>query len=279
MAAPLNLEDLPAPGHQRVLVAVLPAPADLTRAEEEGWYRVPVARAPAQMAADYLAFYQTGAFAPADRWQVALLAAVRRVGIVRRLELLPAEPLHPHAQDLYYRIELGPLWRLPRPILSRRLRRITFIPTTLARLLSAGEINDLWDKGTAQDRLWSALLHAGLEAERQAPWDEAPDEDAPNEDGLWPVGETLEEPPIDFALYGNAGRVAVICRPGMDSSARGVRETHDQRYALAAAGWIPVFLDTERCWRQPALCLQEIIAALARTGATGAIAPEADESR
>ncbi|MBK9094048.1 MAG: hypothetical protein IPM84_15000 [Anaerolineae bacterium] len=67
-----------APGHQRALVAVLPTPADLTRAAEEGWYRVPVARASAQMGADYLAFYQTGAFAPADRWQIATLAAVRR---------------------------------------------------------------------------------------------------------------------------------------------------------------------------------------------------------
>ena len=263
MPVSLNMNDLPAPGHQRVLVAVLPAPADLTRADEEGWYRVPVAHAPAQMGADYLAFYQTGAFPPADRWQIATLAAVQRVGIARRVALLPAEPQHPRAQDEYYRIELGPLWRLPQPIPSRRLRRITFIPTTLGRLLRAHEINDLWDKGTAQDSLWSALLNAGLEAERQAPWDDPPGDEAPDPDELWGVAETPERPPIDFALYGNAGRVAVICQPAA-AGLRNLRETGDQRYALAAAGWTPVFLDPEYCWRQPAACLREITEALAQ---------------
>lgn len=270
MSVPLNLDDLPAPGHQRVLVAVLPTPADLTRAAEEGWYRVPVARAPAQMGADYLAFYQTGAFAPADRWQIATLAAVRRVSIARRVDLLPAEPQHPRAHDEYYRIELGPLWRLPQPIPSRRLRRITFIPTTLARLLSAREINDLWDKGTAQDRLWSALLNAGLEAERQAPWDEPPDDDVADLDDVWGVAETPGQPPIDFALYGRSGRVAVIYAADLAAplpatvSPRSLREAGDQRYALAAAGWTPVFLDPEHCWRQPAACLREITQALAQ---------------
>ncbi len=265
MAVLLRMNDLPAPGHQRVLVAVLPAPADLARADEEGWYRVPVARAPAQMAADYLAFYQTGAFPPADRWQVATLAAVQRIGLARRVDLLPTEPQHPRAQDEYYRIELGPLWRLPQPIPSRRLRRITFIPTTLARLLRAREINDLWDKGTAQDQLWRALLNAGLEAERQAPWDDPSGDEAPDPDDLWGVAETPDRPLIDFALYGHAGRVAVICQPAA-AGPRNLREARDQRYALAAAGWTPVFLDLERCWRQPSACLREISEALAQVG-------------
>ncbi|MBK9094047.1 MAG: hypothetical protein IPM84_14995 [Anaerolineae bacterium] len=47
-------------------------------------------------------------------------------------------------------------------------------------------------------------------------------------------------------------------------SPRSLREAGDQRYALAAAGWTPVFLDPEHCWRQPAACLREITQALAQ---------------
>lgn len=167
---PLNLDQLPTPGKQRVLVAVLPSPADLDIADELGWYRVPVAHAPAQLGADYLAFYQTGAFPAGERWRVTTLTAVQRVRITTRAELLPDQVNHPRLQARYYRVDIGPLWQLPRPIPSRHLRRITFIPTTLARLLAAREINDLWDKGHHQDKLWHALLEAGLEAERQLPW-------------------------------------------------------------------------------------------------------------
>jgi len=46
---------------------------------------------------------------------------------------------------------------LARPIPSRRLRRITFIPTTLSTLLRANEVCDLWSRGADQGELWSAL--------------------------------------------------------------------------------------------------------------------------
>jgi hypothetical protein len=67
--------------------------------------------------------------------------------VTTRRQLLPDEADHPRANDCYYKLELGPLERLPRPIPSHRLRRITFIATTLDRLLNAQEINDLWMGG------------------------------------------------------------------------------------------------------------------------------------
>jgi hypothetical protein len=133
-----GIEDYP------TLVAVINNPRDMEIARTEGWYRIPVKHAPQRLGADYLAFYQTGAFGEGERWRVNFYAPVRRVRRVRRRDLLPDEPDHPRADDEYYKFELGPLARLPRPIPSRRLRRITFIPTTLKRLLSAQEINDLW---------------------------------------------------------------------------------------------------------------------------------------
>ena len=178
MPIPLDVSVLPPLGNQRVLVVVLPSPLDFVRADVENWYRVPVLRAPVQLGADFLAFYQTGAFSEAERWQIAAFAAVTRVRVATRIELIPAEPNHPRAHDAYYRIDLGPLWQLPRPIPSRRLRRVTFIPTTLARLFAAREINELWEKSHPRDRLWQALLRSSLDAELAEPWQETPDLDA-----------------------------------------------------------------------------------------------------
>ena len=141
----------------RVLVAVINNQRDLDIAHERGWYRIPVKRAPRRVGADYLAFYLTGAFPEDQRHQVSYYAPIRAYRLATRAALLPDEADHPRAQDSYFKIEIGPLQQLARPIVSRKLRRVTFIPTTLARLLNANEINDLWDGGSLQDELWAAL--------------------------------------------------------------------------------------------------------------------------
>lgn len=156
-----------------VLVVVVSDPRDLKHALEDGWYRIPLARAPSRIAVEYLAFYQTGAFPEGERCLVRWYAPVQDYRIVERRELLADEPQHPRATERYYRIGLGPPDALPSPIPSRRLRRITFIPTTLARLMSAQEINDLWIKTGAQERMWHALQQARLDAECQSEISEA----------------------------------------------------------------------------------------------------------
>ena len=102
-------------------------------------------------------FYFTAVFPEGQRHQVGVYAPIRAYRMVTRAELLPEEPDHPRAGDLYFKIEIGPLIALPRPIPSRKLRRVTFIPTTLERLLAAGEINELWDKGRRKEELWTAF--------------------------------------------------------------------------------------------------------------------------
>ena len=141
----------------RVLVAVMTDPRDLEIACTEHWYRIPIRRAPRRVGADYLAFYFTGAFAPDLRHQVRFYAPIRAYRLARRVDLIPQERDHPRAEDRYFKVEIGPLRELPHPIPSQRLRRVTFIPTTLHRLLHAGEINDLWDVARDDDALWAAL--------------------------------------------------------------------------------------------------------------------------
>jgi hypothetical protein len=145
----------------RVLVAVVTRPRDLEKARDEGWYRVPLARAPRTLAAAYLAFYQTAAFG-AERWAVRYIAAVRAVDIATRVALLPDEPGHPRAAERYYRFALGPLEALPAPVPSRRLRRVTFIPTTFGQLLRARDVVELWHPDEDARAAWEGLWGAGV---------------------------------------------------------------------------------------------------------------------
>jgi hypothetical protein len=143
----------------RVLVAVITRPRDLRIAREQGWYRIPVTHLPAQLAADYLAFYQTAAFG-AERWSIRYYAPIKRYRIATRSELLPDEAEHPRAQTRYYCLELGALAELPLPVPAARLRRITFIATTFGQLRRARDVRELWhpdeDYQNPGEGLWGA---------------------------------------------------------------------------------------------------------------------------
>ena len=125
-----------------VLVAVLRRPRDLDIARVLGWYRIPVGTAPRTLRVEWLAFYQTASFG-AERWSVRYAAPVRGFELVRRGELLLDEPGHPRADELYFKVQLGPVLELPQPILSARWRRFVFVYTTGDRLLAAHDLTDL----------------------------------------------------------------------------------------------------------------------------------------
>jgi len=211
-----------APDDSPVLVVVVNDPADLARARDAGWYRIPLDRAPRRIAADYLAFYQTGAFPAEERWAVHWLAPVLEYRLATRKELIPDEPEHPRANQSYYKVTLGPLAPLPHAVPSRRLRRITFIPTTLGRLMQAEEINDLWIKSSAQERLWAALKQADLEAERQ-----------------YPFQDELPQYVADFAVFCRDGRIAVLVTDEPQAEGE-LREASLPDYLLAAGDWAVV---------------------------------------
>lgn len=150
----------------RVLVTYLPKLADFTAIQEVGWYRIPQRHAPKGLYAEYFAFYFGREFGP-EKWAIHYYAAQQGHELVTRLSLLPDQPTHPRAHELYYKVQLGPLQRLERPILSLRWRRITFIHTTWDRFQDATEINDLFiNGGHYVDRLYIALKDRGIQAER-----------------------------------------------------------------------------------------------------------------
>jgi hypothetical protein len=134
----------------------MPEPRDLEIARLLGWYRIPLRTAPKVIAVDYLAFYQTGAFGN-EKWRIQYVAPVRGHELTTRAELLRDEPDHARAREEYYRIQIGALERLSRPILADKWRRITFLYTTGEYLLAAETVNDLIVHSEEREILWLAL--------------------------------------------------------------------------------------------------------------------------
>jgi hypothetical protein len=139
-----------------ILVCVLPEPRDLEIARLLGWYRIPFRTAPKVVAADFLAFYQPETFGESSG-RIEFLAAVRGHELTTRLELLQDEPDHPHAAEEYFKIQLGPMEKLSRPIIADKWRRLTFLYTTGEYLLKAQTLNDLVVQGDERQVLWKSL--------------------------------------------------------------------------------------------------------------------------
>jgi hypothetical protein len=138
---------------------------DMEIARVLGWYRIPLRSAPKVVAVDFLAFYQTAAFGE-EKWRIQYVAPVRGHELTSRAELLKDEPDHPHAQQLYYKIQVGPLVPLPAPVLAETWRRITFLYTTGEYLLKARTVNDLVVDTEERQVLWQALRERASQSQQ-----------------------------------------------------------------------------------------------------------------
>jgi len=154
-----------------VLIAILNNRADLEIARNHHWYRVPVDQVAKLKQREYwqpkwLAFYQTKVFG-AEAHTVRYYAEVTAICEVHRWELFPEEAHNVKSEKRYCKLELSPLRQLSKPIMSKRLRRITFIPTTWEKFAIADEINDLWNDSPLEDQLWKEFKKLEIDAERQ----------------------------------------------------------------------------------------------------------------
>ncbi|HEY5269727.1 MAG TPA: hypothetical protein VII97_05285 [Anaerolineales bacterium] len=139
-----------------VLVCLLPSPRDLEIARLLGWYRIPFRSAPKVVAVDYLAFYQPGSFGE-GAGGIEWIAPVRGHELTTRAELLRDESDHPRAGEEYFKIQLGTLERLTRPVVAEKWKRLTFLYTTGEYLLKAQTLNDLVVQSDERQLLWQSL--------------------------------------------------------------------------------------------------------------------------
>ena len=183
------------PARGEVLVAIVNNLHDFAIARDNHWYRIPVASAnnllKDRWPPGWLALYQTKAFG-SDAHLVRHFAQVLEIRKAYRWQLLQVSSRDPKRNRLYYQLMLGTLKQLPEPIVSRRLRRIVFIPTTWTKFVNAVEINDLWDDSPLEDRLWAEFKRLTIKAERQE---------------YVETGDRRYF--LDFAIYCTAGKIDV----------------------------------------------------------------------
>lgn len=223
------------------LVAVVSRKKDWNILLSEHWYRIPIKTAPPILnKAKYIAFYQTKTFEQ-EKYSVNYYAKIIDIQIKKRYQLLPDEPDHIRANHNYYQISIGELKQLRRPIPSLRWRRITFIPTTLSRLFSATEINDLWCTSFIEDKLYKALKKQDIPAERQ-----------------YFVYDTDTPYCLDMAIFCKDGNLNIECdgeRYHSDLSTIG--KDRQRNNDLTTAGWSilrfsgkQINQDTQNCVKQ-----------------------------
>lgn len=156
--------DLPQP-EDLILVGIIPTPHDLEIAKVLGWYRIPLRFAPKMVRVDYLAFYQPGTFGDKHKWKIESISRILGVELVYRRDLIREEPDHPRAKEEYYKMQIGDLIPLPRPVYSKDWKRITFFYTTGRLIMKASIVNDLIVKDEERDILLRSIRERATQSD------------------------------------------------------------------------------------------------------------------
>jgi len=150
------------------VVGIVPRKNLWDRIRTEGWYHIPVESAPKNAVfAEYLGFYFPAVFGDKLKYKVSYYGNVKRVDVVKRIELFPEEIEHKRANKDYYQFHLEQIKTLPRPIPSIGWRRIVHIPTSCEKLFTAEEINDLYDTSPLEEKMYLEMKKRKIWAERQ----------------------------------------------------------------------------------------------------------------
>ncbi|MCI5218562.1 MAG: DUF559 domain-containing protein [Candidatus Electrothrix sp. LOE2] len=235
-----------------VLIAILNDKRDFSILHDRHWYRIPVSSAHKWLKnrwpPQYIAFYQTKIFG-SDAYSISYYTKVIQVRKVCRQELFPDEMPNRKSNRQYYQLILNPLQKLPKPIFSRRRRRIVFIPTTWYKFIHAAEINDLYDESPLEDLLWAEFKRHGISAERQEF-----------------VKVDKQNYALDFAVYCTEAKIDIET-DGDSYHVKKTAEDNCRNNALAAAGWKVLRFTTQQVQEQmESYCIRNITEAINHAG-------------
>lgn len=153
-----------------LLVGIVNKISDYELLQNQGWYRIPIQKADKLLRKrwppKWIAFYYTNAIKDFPQ-MIIHYAKISKITTSNRRELFPLEKENYKSKLRYYKISFHKFETLPKPILSRRWRRIVFIQTTYKKFINAVEVNDLYDGSRLEDRLWAEFKRNGIGAERQ----------------------------------------------------------------------------------------------------------------
>ena len=224
------------------LIAIVPRKKDWEILKIQHWYRIPVKSAPEIInQIKFLAFYQPKVF-EAEKWSVNYYAEVKDLEIVKRIKLLPDEPNHARALNEYYKITIGELKQLPKPIRSRRWRRITFIPTTYNQLSAAKEVNDLYRTTPIEETLYRSMKQEKILAERQ-----------------FFIYDTQKPCCLDFAIFCKDGNLNVECDgEEFHSSKEAQIKDRKRDNDLTSIGWLILRFSGKEIYQSSKNCIRQI---------------------
>ena len=208
---------------REVLIALLRKVSDFAILETEGWYRIPLDKAP-NWRPKWLAFYQPKAFK--DRaYLIEYYGKVAEIEEAPRRVLFPNEFESAKSGKIYKRYRLEKLEPLENPIISLIPRRLLFVPTTWEKFSTAEYINDIFDDSPLEDDLWRILKRENIRAERQ-----------------WEVKIGNRFFYLDFAIFCKKGQIDV--EADGDTFHRATKEQIDadldRNNQLYKANWQPL---------------------------------------
>ncbi len=223
-----------------LLVAVINQRSDFEILSKEHWYRIPTDVTRGRWRPKWLALYQTADFGPEGK-AVNYYARVEDISEVSRQDLFPGRPRDAKAGRRYYKLQVSPIIPLERPIPLLRPRPLAFIPSTLDKLMTATQINDLWHVSPLEERLWKEFKARGIPAERQ-----------------WEVEIGKVRYYLDFALLCNKGKVDVET-DGSTWHKNRSEEDNERNNAVESVGWHVLRFNTRQIQeRAGTYCIFEV---------------------
>lgn len=235
------------------LIAILKSERDLSIAQNQKWYRIPIKTAP-KIVCDkkiiFLALYQPTVFKK-EPCQIRWYAKVDGINIVKRKDLLPNEADDPRANNDYYKITFSELLPLKQPVVnSLKSRRVIFITTTFKRLQQARDLNDLFHESPIEERMWQGLKKARIKAERQ----------------YW-VNLPTDTFCLDFVVFAKSRKIDIECDgDAYHTGVAPVKADKKRDNLLESHGWSILRYPTDEIMTHLPHCITQIKATIHRHG-------------
>jgi very-short-patch-repair endonuclease len=225
-----------------MLLAIFKYKISLTTLKEQGWYHIPVARAPKSFkTAHWMCFYQ-GKIFEKEAYRVQYYGEMDGYEVVPYRNLFPNQFENPKSNLPYYKVHLKELRELSEPIPSIRPRRLSFIPTTFAKFESATQINDLFNDSPLENILWAELKKQDIYAERQ-----------------WWLPFEKQSRYLDFAIFCNDGFVDMETDGDTyHTNISDIKNDNERNNQLAQKGWRVLRFNGDKILSDMGHCIREV---------------------
>ena len=223
-----------------VLVGVLRSKNDRKILLQKRWYRIPIAFLPKRHF-DYLAFYQPALFGKRGK-RIEYYGRIMKIEKAKRVDLLPAERIHPRAHDDYMKFRFSKIEKLARPVKNIIPRRVSFGFTSLAKLFSSRNILELYDVPPIEQIIKKGLDRLGIKSQRE-----------------YTISRGRRRFRIDLVVFCNRGTIAIECDNYKSHSDKlQIRKDKSKDSFLGRLNWRVIRLTEKEIIEKPSYCLNRV---------------------